>query len=243
MNRIYTGKLTHNRYAPVPHKFVYEHACLFTNLDDIEQLCNLSLWVSFEKRNILSFFRQDFLPSDKTLKQEVIDQIRTKTGELFDGKIFLLANWRTMGFAMNPLSLFYCYEDNKLRFVVGEVHNTPWDERHVYVISMAEEPLICTKVFHVSPFMPMHTQYHWTLTPPEESCTVAIRVTNEEEQLFNATLALQGIEVNRTALHQLIRRFPAISIKSVVTIYSQALRLWLKKVPFYPHPDAAERNS
>ena len=132
-NAVYRGELFHHRNFPVKHSFKFSHACLFTDIEKIPDIADISPLVSIEKPNLLSFYRQDFLPSERTLYEEVCFRIHDQTGEAFSGKVYLLANWRTCGSIMNPLALFYCYEDGVLGYVVGEVHNTPWNERHVYM--------------------------------------------------------------------------------------------------------------
>jgi len=235
-NAVYRGELLHHRILPVQHSFNYAHVCLFTDIENIPAIAGLSPLVSVEKPNLLSFYRQDFLPSDRTLHQEVCGRIHQQTGRAFSGKVYLLANWRTCGVTMNPLALFYCYEEDALRYVVAEVHNTPWNERHVYVLVVADAPLTSEKNFHVSPFMPMNLRYGWGLDTPGHKLNVSINADQQGKKLFSVVMRLNAQPMTKSALHKLIGRFPIMAVRTLTLIYYQAFRLWLKRVPIHFHP-------
>ncbi len=238
-SRLYEGKLFHSRNEHVDHRFIYPHASIYLSLDEIDEVCAVSRWVSQEKFNLLSFHREDFLPSDLSLQDEVSFQIKDKLGVDFDGDIFLLANWRSFGFCMNPLSLFYCLEEGEPKYVVAEVRNTPWNQRHVYVVNLSGDALLSDKAFHVSPFMPMDTRYHWTLPLPGDECRVGISVERNKKKIFSATMKLQSETLTGDSINGMLVRFPAIAVSVVFGIYIQAFKLWLKKVPLFRHPNSS----
>ena len=235
-NAVYRGELFHHRILPVQHAFKYAHACLFADIESIPAIAELSPLVSVEKPNLLSFYRQDFLPSERTLHQEVCGRIHQETGRAFGGQVFLLANWRTCGVTMNPLALFYCFEGEALRYVVGEVHNTPWNERYVYVLVVADTPLTSKKNFHVSPFMPMGLRYGWGVDTPGKSLKVSINADQQGKKLFSVVMSLNAQPMTKSALHYSIGSFPMMAVRTLMLIYYQAFRLWLKRVPIYFHP-------
>jgi DUF1365 family protein len=235
-NAVYRGELFHHRTFPVKHSFKYAHACLFTDIEKIPDIADISPLVSIERPNLLSFYRQDFLPSERTLYEEVCFRIDDQTGEAFAGKVYLLANWRTCGSIMNPLALFYCYEDGVLRYVVGEVHNTPWNERHVYVLDVANSPLTSEKSFHVSPFMPMGLRYEWGVDSPGQKLNVCINADEQGKKIFSVTMKLESQPLTKTSLHKMVGSFPMMAARTLMLIYYQAFRLWLKRVPIYFHP-------
>jgi DUF1365 family protein len=235
-NSLYRGNLLHKRILPVKHVFQYDHACLYVNIEDIQKVAESSPLVSVESPNVLSFYRQDFLPSLRPLYDEVCSRIDEQTGQVFAGDIYLLANWRTCGVTMNPLSLFYCFENELLQYVVAEVHNTPWNERHVYVLDVANSALVSEKKFHVSPFMPMDLNYLWILDTPGRSLEVSIHLDHQNDKLFVVTMKLAAQPITRSSLHKMIWRFPVMAARTVMYIYYQAFRLWLKHVPFFAHP-------
>lgn len=237
LSRIYEGQLTHHRSDPA-HTFDYKYWMVFLNLDEIDELCALSPFISKERFNVLSFYREDYLPSPVDLKAAVGRQVEDVSGQPFNGEVFLLTSIRHFGYAMNPLSLFFCTEGGDITHIVAEVHNTPWDERHVYVLSAdGSGELKVNKNFHVSPFMPMDTEYQWKVSPPGETLAVSIDVTKDNETLFTAALALESRPWSRASLHRLMFIYGVQSLNTIRRIYLQALRLWFKKAPFYPHPN------
>ena len=237
---LYQGDLVHTRFFPVAHSFKYNHVCLYADIENIAKIADVNPFVSIEKWNLLSFYRQDFLPSERSLYDEVRSVIQKKTGVSFSGRVFLLANWRSFGIAMNPLSLFYCFENEVLRYVVGEVHNTPWNERHVYVLDITEVPVTSDKSFHVSPFMPMEIQYEWALDTPDDKLYLGIKLEQQGEKLFSAAMKMKGQPITKNSLNSMIRRFPFMTLRTIILIYFQAIRLWLKRVPFVKHPSKIE---
>ena len=245
---IYWGEVLHAREKPVPHRFRYPHASFYCDVEEIAAVCKRSKLLSYEAWNCISFYRQDFLPSHRSLKEEVAHHILTHDGHVFAGRVCLLANWRSLGRVMNPIALFYCYEAGELRYVVIEVHNTPWDERHVYVVTCAsvqeseasgalDPPNETQKSFHVSPFMPMDLQYHWQLPAPEQRCWVEIAVQQQEKVVFRAQLNLTAEALSAQSVKAYCLRYPIMASRVLFNIYWQALVLFAKRVPFFSHPN------
>lgn len=245
LSRIYQGVVNHSRAAP-SHEFSYPVWYLLLHLDEVEAVCALSPLISNEGKNLLSFNRQDYLPGSGSLDQAVKAKIREQTGAEFDGDVFLLTTLRQGGVSMNPLSLFYCFDKEDLEVpvhVLAEVHNTPWNERFTYVINA--EPAwrqkrviraTTKKAFHVSPFMPMDTEYSWQITPLEGEHNVHLSVSRHSETIFAASLQLQSEQLTRHSLHGQLIKFGWQSLSVVRRIYWQAFRLWLKRATFYPYP-------
>ena len=239
---IYEGLLNHARNAPKAHQFEYRIANFYCDLDLIPELCQRSKLLSHEGFNWVSFYRQDYLPSHRTLREEVVHQIEQSAGVAFSGKICLLANWRSFGLLMNPITIFYCYEDEELCHVVVEVHNTPWNDRHVYVVSL-NSGMTSQKQFHVSPFMPMDTQYHWLLPKPGEFCTVNIGVSRAGKALFGAGFNLRAQSFTTKNIRKYCLSYPFQAAQVLYRIYWQALMLYLKRMPIYTHPDRGRNTS
>ena len=232
---IYEGTLTHVRGKPKAHRFDYNFATFYCDLEAIPALCARSRLLSFERFNWVSFHRQDYLPSSRTLRDEVIHQIKEKTGTTFSGQIALLANWRSFGTLMNPIALFYCFEEDQLIQVVAEVHNTPWNERYVYVVPISAG-MASRKQFHVSPFMPMNTEYHWQLSSPDACCRAQIQVSRVGQVFFSASFSLVAQPFSSKNIRQYCLTRPFNTVQVIGRIYWQAFRLFLKQVPFYRHP-------
>ncbi len=234
---IYRGRIFHKRFKPVAHGFNYDLDYLYLDLDEVDKVFSQSSFWSKDRLNLVNFRRMDYLPSSRDLKAEVIHRIREHTGNSFKGEIRMLATLRSLGYCMNPISLFYCFESNTLAYVVVEVHNTPWNQRHVYVLKGPEFDQHSEKDFHVSPFMPMDTTYEWGIGDPQEMLNVSIKVTRGDEPMFIATMALSKIEITKRNIIKLILSHTRQAFKIISSIYFEALRLWIKRVPFYSHPD------
>ncbi|RMA82453.1 hypothetical protein DFR27_0402 [Umboniibacter marinipuniceus] len=239
----------HTRHAPQYHSFKYHTHMLYLDLDELGQLANDIGVFSINRFNLIAFHRCDYLQDyHQDLKTDIIETVARDslgvgvTTEREITRVCLLTQPRYFGVSFNPLSLFYCYDvNNQLICVVGEVHNTPWNQRHRYVIpclSTKEWQYKHEKDFHVSPFNPMNLNYHWTLSHADQHLKVVIdaRVRHQEEaRHFVAAMRLSRTSVNR--MPSLLIRYPMSAVTTIIRIYSQALKLWLKKVPFYSHPE------
>lgn len=133
-HKLYEGTIVHERFFPRHHKLSYGFFQVYVDLDDIDSLASQSRWWSVEKFNLVSFRRKDYLAGDPDLKKAVIDRIHSETGKSFSGKVFLLASLRYWGYCYNPVSFYFCYDSSdQLCFILDEINNTPWNQRHCYV--------------------------------------------------------------------------------------------------------------
>jgi len=147
------------------------------------------------------------------------------------------------------VSFYYCFDPDGERVcnVLAEVTNTPWGERHAYVMDLARDGEATVlrqgfdKVFHVSPFMGMDHRYAWSLTVPGSTLSVHIDSEQAAGKAFDATLSLQRRPLNARNLNLLLARFPFASMRVLALIYAHGLRLKLKGAPFFRHPGALSR--
>ena len=240
LSRIYEGRISHSRRQPA-HAFDYACWFAYVDLEEINEFCALSSMISLESLNFISFHRSDYLPGKGSIRKAVIQAIHTQTGENFSGRVFLLTGFRQFGYVMNPLSLFYCFNrQGELQFVAAEVRNTPWDERHTYVLRTDRQSQ--SKQFHVSPFMPMDLKYNWNIGLPGDQLNLEINLVRANEMIFNANLTLQAKEPTRAVVKAILFRHGWQSLKTLFRIYFQAFLLWRKKAPVFRHPGHGKKE-
>jgi hypothetical protein len=155
----------------------------------------------------------------------------------------LLTQLRTFGVCFNPVSFYYCFDADgqQLAAVVAEVTNTPWTERHSYVLGgPASDSHVLGAEFdkrmHVSPFMGMDYRYRARLTAPGETLSVHIENWAGGELHFDATLAMRRQELSRRSLASMVRRHPFASLRVLALIYGHGVGLRLSGVRVHSHP-------
>ena len=247
---IYEGQVRHRRFAPRGHEFSYRLYLMYIDLDELPGLFDRFWLWSTGHFNLAWFRRADhFGDRNQTLPESVRDRVEYATGKRPLGPVRLLTHFRYLGYGFNPVSFYYCFDehDEQIETIVCEVNNTPWGEQHLYILPEAEnegrgmhKQFRRSKEFHVSPFMPMDIEYDWRFSEPGESLNVHMENYHDGQKLFDATLKLERKPISSFNLARVLVKFPLVTIKVVAGIYFEALRLWLKKTPFYSHPNDKE---
>ncbi len=235
---IYLGRVWHARFVPTDHTFSYRLYMLYLDLDELPTLPSSPLF-GVETARPLSFRRRDYLGSaNQPLKAAVLDEVEQALGQRPAGPVRLLTQVRTFGYIFNPVSFYYCFEGEALRAVVAEITNTPWGERHRYVLRAEGQGARgrFAKAFHVSPFLPMKQTYDWSFSVPGESVGVAMRNEQEGRTVFQARLALVRRPLSLGQLSRVALALPLMSWTIHTAIYVQALKLWVKGTPLFSHP-------
>jgi DUF1365 family protein len=191
---------------------------------------------------VVRFRREDYLGDpDVPLAEAVRRLVAERSGWRPGGSVRMLAQLRTLGHCFNPVSFYFCFDaGGRLGAVVAEVTNTPWGERHAYVLGPGTDSQVLQghldKQLHVSPFLSMAQRYVWRVTQPGPTLSVHIENQENGERVFDATLFLRRRELTRARLRRLIWRYPSGAMRVLSLIYGHALVLWLKRVPVYPKP-------
>jgi DUF1365 family protein len=250
---LYVGRVRHQRFTPAPHVFEYPLVMVYLDLGELDRVF-AGRWLWSTRRFAPAWFRRADHPGDpeRPLDEFVREWIASRGAQRPEGPIGLLTNLRMWGYQFSPLSLYFCHEDEQAfaSRIVAEVSNTPWRERHLYLldetnrlkpeIRSGKDPavrrFVLAKEFHVSPFLPMDTEYRWSVTAPGRALTVRIESRRGQQTVFDATLRMRRREINGRTLAAALLRHPFMTAEIIGGIYWQALRLWLKGAPFHGHP-------
>ena len=242
------GWVRHRRFSPRKHDFRYRLSMLYLDLDEAGQtLSRHPLW-SYQRWNLACVLRRDHLRGgDPDLALAVRDRIAAFSGQRPDGPISLLTQPRYFGYCINPISIYFVWSQDRstLQWLLLEVHNTPWDEQHAYILRWPESgTLDFEKRMHVSPFMPMDMSYRLRLRqPPGESIVIGLDNYRGDERVFAASMSLKLKPLTRRSLSGLLLRTPLMTMKIALAIYFQALRIKLKGVPYVPYPGRHQSKS
>jgi len=232
---IYSGFVTHRRFKPKRHFFTYKTFSLLIDLYEIKKLEKKIKFFSYNKFNILSFSDSDHGPRDgSSLINWVKNTLSKAKIDIGSGAIKLLCYPRFFGYVFNPLSIFYCYNENsQLKAILYEVKNT-FNEQHTYVFSVPHSSNLilhkCHKKFYVSPFIEMKAFYNFRLLNPGKILNVFIKQSDDEGTLLTACQVGKKIEMSSKNLLFQFLRHPFMSFKVILGIHFEALRLWIKGV-------------
>lgn len=261
---LYVGKVRHRRFLPISHEFNYSLFMMSLDLDELPWVFNHKWYCSVNALNLVSYMRKDFFGDSccdlKTAISERIAQYSTEFNLNLAPitRVTLVTQVRYFNIIFNPVSFYYCYDEaGQLQAILSEIINTPWGERHHYVLPIAQDDegadlankkhiFEFDKQFHVSPFNPMAMQYRWVFSNLNERLLVHMDNTMANEQQiekhFDATLDLKFVSFDEN-IGKLLIQFPFMTVKVVLGIYWQAFKLWIKRAPFYHHPTTTEKPS
>jgi DUF1365 family protein len=235
------GWVYHRRAAPA-HHFRYRVWMLWL---DVARLGRGPLRLLRRRLGLspLAIAPQDYLDGARDLLGSVHARL-ARHGYPAPQHVFLLTQPRSWVSGFNPVSFYFCVGEAGLEFILADINNTPWDERHTYVLDARDQSGEFTfsfpKAFHVSPFMPMDLEYRWRFAIDREEVKISMGLFRDGEETFNAGLRLTVVPLTRGRLLRGMVRYPLQNVVTLARIYWQATRLYAKRSRFYPHPDRAE---
>jgi hypothetical protein len=248
---LYRGEVVHRRADGVLHDFRYRLYYVYLDLDEWA-VAFRGRWFWSTRRIAPAWFRRrDYLgPATVPLKQAVLDVVERQLGRRPDGAVRMLSQPRTFGLSFNPVTFYYCFSaGGQLECVLAEITNTPWGERHQYVVgdrdrgAAGELRAAFAKQFHVSPFQPMDQTYDWVFSVPGEELRVAMANRRAGAVVFTAALALRRQPLTGKAMAAALLRHPWITAKVLLGIHWQALRLWRRGATFHVHPKKRQEKT
>ena len=240
---IYEGRVRHSRRTPAEHSFEYRLFLMYLDLEELPKLFDKRWFWSATGRALARFRRTDHIgDAAEPLDATVRTLVESEVGRRPEGPIRLLTNLSYYGYCFNPVSFYYCFDaaGESVEFIVAEVNNTPWGETDTYVLSCDTTKrswrFASKKKMHVSPFMPMDVAYRWAMSAPAEKLSVYIANAKDGKKFFDATMALERRAISGRSLAGVLLRFPFMTLKVLLAIHWEALRLWAKGCPYHEHP-------
>ena len=235
----------HARLAPRAHRFVYRIFFFALDLDELPAIARDHALFSLERGNIYSFREGDFLPGGRdgpgqTLRDRVLARLAEEGVHAPVGRIVLVTLPRVAGFLFNPVSFYFCFgDDGRPVAAIAEVTNT-FRERKAYVLGAAtwretgrQFRLRVPKHFYVSPFSDVDVAFDFTLRPPGEHLAIQIDDHAEGRRTLVSTLTGARRELTGGRLAWFTLKYPLVTFGVIARIHWQALRLWLKRVPWF----------
>lgn len=240
---LYSGRVHHERRGSKRHAFGYRMHLMHLDLEELPLVFEGRWFWSSGSRNLVQFRRSDYLgPLDRPLREAVLDRVEEQLGHRPTGRVGILTQLRTFGYLFNPVTFYFCRSaEGAPEAIVAEITNTPWGERHAYVLDargMRGERLVFrfTKEFHISPFHDMGQVYEWSFSMPGETLRVGMTSFENGRPVFTVDLACERRELTARTLALALVRSPLQPLRLHLAIYWQALRLYLKRTPTFVHP-------
>jgi DUF1365 family protein len=234
---LYTGWVMHRRLRPRKHSFRYRVFSLLLDLEELPRLDRSLKLFGWNRFALFSF--QDRDHGDGQPLTAWLDDLLAQAGIIASGRRQVLCYPRILGYVFNPLSVWFCHDRaGILRAIVYEVHNT-YDERHFYVLPAAEKDGLvshaCTKAFYVSPFLSRDCQYHFQIRPPDQKVAVVIHEQEGAEPVLEAAFTGKRRALSDRTLLTMLLAYPLMSLKVILAIHFEAVRLMLKGIRRHPH--------
>jgi DUF1365 family protein len=196
--------------------------------------------VSRVKWAIYRFNSKNYLrhnTSNISLANKVCQQVRELGGNLNgDEQVFLLGQLSNLGLYFSPLNLYLVVQNEDCRYILAEVSNTPWNERHYYLLDRSKPEIRSEKKFHVSPFFNLDQEYHWSFKLNEDKLHFSIDSYENNEKVFSAGYHCDLVEFKSAGFMASVLKSPLNVYKILAGIYFEALRIFFKKIPFVPYP-------
>lgn len=241
------GQVRHTRLRPVRHAFVYPSAFLMLPMRALRRTPCAEL--ARNRCALLSFHDRDHGDGRDDCLAWLESLLRDEGVADADGEVWLHTYPRLLGYAFKPVSFWYCHRaDGSLSAIVVEVNNT-FGERHCYLlcgpgVGYGVE-LEAAKVFHVSPFCSVEGRYRFRFLRTAAGAAVhpnrtVVRIDHDDAQgpLLQTSVSGELQPLTAASVRRALRGTSLTGFGLIARIHWQALRLWLRRVPFVGKPKA-----
>lgn len=253
---LYECHVMHARFTPRSHRFLYRIFLFAIDLDELDALSRRLALFSVNRPNLYSWRDRDYLPTDEKLhngrrapeneakapgplKARVLAWLAERGVDLTGGRVVLVTLPRIFGYGFNPVSFYFCYARNGAPVAaLAEVTNT-FKEMKPYLLgpdtqsTPGEFRLRVPKHFYVSPFSDVDVAFDFTLRTPGDRLSIQIDDYAEGQRTLTSTLAGPRRELTGARLAWFTLKYPALTLRVIGLIHWHALRLWLKRVPWF----------
>lgn len=241
------GQVRHLRLRPVRHGFRYRTYFVRLPLRTLGERDFGSRLFARNRRNLLSFYDSDYGDGRQPLLQWIDGLLAAEGVHDADGEVWLQTMPRVLGYAFNPVSFWFCHRaDGTLRAIVADVHNT-FGERHCYLletggaISAADE-LTARKIFHVSPFCEVQGGYRFRFYCGSQRSMARIDYDDDLGPLLETSLSGRAVALDDRSVARAFFAYPLMTFGVMFRIHWQALKLWLRRVPFFRKPEPPQQK-
>ena len=228
---LYETRIVHERFTPKQHRFAYRAFSFSLDLDEIDALVARIPWLSRNRFNLYSYYDRDHLDVRSLLQAHGIDRA--------PHRIQLITNLRILGYGFNPVSFYFCFDEEGEAFAaVAEVNNTH-GETKPFVIGPEELrggrafDARRRKEFYISPFIELDVDLVLRLAIPGERLAIVITDVSKGETILRAVMTGTRVPLTATRAAWFAIKYPLLTLGVIAGIHWQAFRLWLKGVPYH----------
>jgi len=231
---LYTGTLVHSRRTPARNTFRYPISFFVLDLDELPELERRLALFSVNRPNLVTLRDRDHFDGVRPVKEAAVRFCAERGVEV--DRVLMLAQLRVLGYVFNPVSFHWCYApDGSLACMIAELSNT-FGERLPELLHGPSLEYEHDKRLHVSPFFGLDQSYAYAFSEPEDEVWARVHVRENGHVPLSAVLHGRREELTNATLARALVRYPLMPLQVTALIHWQALRLWLKQVPFHHKP-------